>query len=205
MYVPQAYQAPDARAVVRDYPFALVISGASSNIFATSTPVYFETDDPAEQRLIGHLANSNPHAAALRDGDPVMAVFQGPHAYISSSWYVDRPTVPTWNYVAAQVQGTLQRLPGRDELLGVLTRTAQLAEAWNPTPWTLAHAPPGKIDELLPRIIAFRIVITDISGAAKLSQTQPASDRRRIVDALERRGLHGDGDIARLMRHRDGF
>ena len=72
----------------------------------SSTPIFFARDDGRES-LVGHMARRNPHAAALEDGQPALAVFWGPHAYISSRWYEEKPEVPTWNYVQAHVRGVL--------------------------------------------------------------------------------------------------
>ncbi|MCG8503507.1 MAG: FMN-binding negative transcriptional regulator [Sphingomonadales bacterium] len=199
MYIPPAYKAPDPRAVVRDHPFATLFSAKGPELFATATPIHFETDDAAEMRLVGHMAGANPHAASISEGDPVLAVFSGPHAYISASWYVDYPTVPTWDYVAAQAEGTIHPVDDDAGRLAILDRTIRLAEAGNPTPWTREQAPAGKVDALLAHIRAFRIHITELSAATKLSQTHPAGDRARIVTGLRDRDAPGDQDVADLI------
>lgn len=204
MYIPKAYRAPEPRAVVRDHPFATLVSSRDGDMFATATPIYFETDDTAETRLIGHLAGNNPHAAAIADGDRVLAIFAGPHAYVSASWYVDYRTVPTWDYVTAQVRGTIHPVDDEQERLRILHHTIRLAEAWNPEPWRLEQVPAATVDQLLPHIRAFRIRADDIAAATKLSQTHPPADRRRIVAGLRARNGPGDQDIAALVERLDG-
>lgn len=106
LFVPDQYAVADPAAIVREYPFALLVTVASNGIHATSIPMYFETDDTC-QTLVGHMARRNQQASSLRAGQQGLAVFVGPHAYISSSWYEAKPEVPTWNFVAAHVRGTI--------------------------------------------------------------------------------------------------
>ncbi|WP_172406253.1 FMN-binding negative transcriptional regulator [Pacificimonas flava] len=200
MYAPEAYRAGNPRRIIAGYPFAsLIIAAADGHPYATQTPMHFETDAPDEVRLIGHLARANPQAALLSPGMPVLALFTGPHAYISSTCYVEQPTVPTWDYVSAQVRGRLTPIDDDAGQLAVLERVIAASEAFNGTNWTMADAPEGKVDQLLPRIRSFRIEAETIEGVAKLSQTHPAGDRARIVGALQRRGSEGDRAIAALI------
>lgn len=200
MHVPPAYRAPDPQAIVRQWPFAmLVTSDSAGRPFVTQTPIHFETDAPGEDRLIGHFAKANPHSRQLADGAPVLAVFPGPHTYISPAWYHERPTVPTWNYITAQLRGTIKIFDSDDERRMVLERTVALAEEDSNTGWQLADAPEGKVDALLPHIVAFRIQVESIEGSTKLSQTHPESDRRSVIEGLEQRAGEGDLAIAALM------
>ena len=181
LYAPAAYRADDPAGIVRNYPFGLLVTCDDSGIWATSTPAIFE--GTGERVLMGHLARRNPHAAALRSGQRALAVFQGPHAYISPRWYSEKPEVPTWDYVAAHVRGTLETVDEPGELRAILAATAAQLERGEDA-WTLESAPPGRVDMLLPQIRGFRIRIANISGATKLSQTHPESDRRRLANEL---------------------
>jgi transcriptional regulator len=128
-----------------------------------------------------------------------LAVFSGPHAYVSSRWYQDKPQVPTWDYVAAHVRGTIEPLDGDDDALAVLRRIVEIEEAGAADPWTMEKAPAGRITLLLPMIRAFRIHIDRIEGVTKLNQTHPVSDRIRIADALRGKGESPEDAIARLI------
>ena len=198
LYAPPAYAAADPGAIVSEHPFALLVTAAAHGIHATSTPVFFETDGGAET-LVGHMARRNPHAAALEAGQPALAVFWGPHAYVSSRWYEEKPEVPTWNYVQAHVRGTLTPIDDRDGQVAVLRRTAQVLEARGEPPWTLEDATPGRVDLLVPHIRSFRIRVERIEGVTKLSQTHPASDQRRVIAGLIAEGGPQGAEIARLM------
>ena len=103
LYRPDAYAALEPERIVDDYPFATLLS---PELHATTTPMLFERSDRAT--LIGHLARRGSHAQAMRTGDRVLAIFAGPHAYISPRWYAEKPEVPTWDYIAAHVRGRLE-------------------------------------------------------------------------------------------------
>lgn len=205
MYVPLAYRAPNPRELIRTYPFANLVTIGPQGVLATLTPIFFASEAEDEMELIGHISAGNPQAQTLEDGVEALALFTGPHAYISASWYRERPTVPTWNYVSAQARGRIICANSDEEKIAILRRTALLLEDGSDAPWTLEQAPEGRVAELLAHIRAFRIAIRGISGATKLSQAQPSSDRLRVIEALERRTKAYDVDVARLMRENDGF
>ena len=204
MFVPAQYVAPDPRLLVARYPFATLITVTSAGPYATALPVVFETDEPAEGRLLSHLAGRNPHAAVLASGQAALLVFSGPDTYISPRWYQEMREVPTWNYIAVQVRGTLDLLDSHEDRMRVLARTTEIMERDQPQPWTMADAPAGMVDRLGGMIRAFRITIETIEGATKLSQRHPPGDRRRVISGLLReRGLQGLA-IAELMSHLPG-
>lgn len=200
LYVPAAFRASDPASLVRRHPFALLITTVEDALYATSTPLFFSSDDNS-QVMVGHLARRNPQAQAMRAGQPALAVFSGPHAYVSAGWYESRPTVPTWNYVAAQVRGVLEPLDDIHSSLDVLRRSAQVLEQNNHPAWSLDDAPAGKVDSLLPAIRTFRLTISSIEGVTKLSQTQPPADRLRVIRHLLDRNDGDSKEIARLMAH----
>jgi len=198
MYAPPHYAAEDPAAIVRAHPFALLVTPGETGTFATSTPIFFETDDDTST-LVGHMAARNSHAVALGAGQPALIVFWGPHAYVSSRWYKAMPQVPTWNYLQAQVRGVLEPIDDREGRIAVLRRTAQVLERSGEPPWTLDQAPEGRIDALLPHIRSFRIRVETIEGATKLSQKHPAADRVRVIEGLLAQGDDDAVEIARLM------
>jgi len=182
LYRPDAYAALEPERIVDDYPFATLLS---PELHATTTPMLFERSDRAT--LIGHLARRGSHAQAMRTGDRVLAIFAGPHAYISPRWYAEKPEVPTWDYIAAHVRGRLEVIDDDAGQLEILRRTVDRMEAGAEQPWTIEDAPEGRVAFLLPLIRSFRIHIESIEGATKLSQRHPAGDRERVVAALRKR------------------
>lgn len=197
MHVPPAYEATDPEATIRRYPFAWLVSQGPHGPFATWTAMFWEGD--SGDAIVGHIARANPHADALEDGSAALAIFSGPHAYISAGWYRERPTVPTWNYVAAQARGKVELLKSREQRLAVLDLTALTLESDHKPPWRMDDAPEGRVDALLEHILAFRIRIARVDGADKLSQAQPQSDQLRVIEALRARGGSGDADVAAMM------
>ncbi|MEM8985320.1 MAG: FMN-binding negative transcriptional regulator [Pseudomonadota bacterium] len=200
MHPSSAYRAKNPRALVEAYALATVFTSTADGLFSTASPLYFETDHTCEMRIIGHFSGANPHARVLAPGQDVLAVFTGPHAYVSPRWYVDKPTVPTWDYVSAEVRGTLTPVDAEEDKLHILRRTVEKAEQGAKRPWTLQDAPDGKIETLLPRIRAFRILVSDIVGTTKLHQTHPEEDRARVAAKLEERGGTADREVARFIR-----
>jgi transcriptional regulator len=198
MYSPSAFAAADPVSIVRKYPFAHLITATGDETYATPTPVFFETDDTVDT-LVGHMTRINPQAQTLQTGQRVLAVFPGPHTYISASWYKTLLTVPTWDYVSAQIRGRLEIIDDDAGQIEVLRRVAQVLERDNEHPWTLEQAPPGKVQQLLPRIRSFRITIERIEGVTKLNQTHPPSDRMLIIQQLLARQDSDSREIARLM------
>jgi len=192
LYRPAAYDAADPSGIVRAHPFALLLS---PQMHATFTPIIFEFDNRNDV-MVGHMAGRNDHALSLRTGDRALAVFSGPHAYISPRWYIEKPSVPTWNYVSANVRGTLEVVTDEAAQLAILRRSIDLMEAGFEAPWSIDDAPEGKVDQLLPLIRSFRIHVDSIEGVTKLSQTHPAGDRARIISGLK---AHPYKDLADHM------
>ncbi|HEY5760513.1 MAG TPA: FMN-binding negative transcriptional regulator [Steroidobacter sp.] len=200
MYSPSAFAAADPVSIVRKYPFAHLITTTSDETYATPTPIFFETDDTIAT-LVGHMTRINPQAQSLQTGQRILAIFPGPHTYISASWYKTLLTVPTWDYVSAQIRGRLEVIDDDEGQIKVLRRVAEVLERDNEHPWTLEQAPPGKVQQLLPRIRSFRITLERIEGVTKLNQTHPPSDRMLIIQQLLARQDSDSREIARLMAH----
>ncbi len=137
--------------------------------------------------LIGHFARANPHWRHARDGES-MAIFHGPHAYVSPSWYAAPDAmVPTWNYAVVHAHGTIEVV---DDDLGarqVLDALVQRFEHARPEPWQF-RMPERDRDARVAAIVAFRLRIRRIEGKFKLSQNRSAEDRARVAAALEGEG-----------------
>ncbi|MDE1146480.1 MAG: FMN-binding negative transcriptional regulator [Azospirillaceae bacterium] len=198
MYIPEAYRAADPAGLVRQYPFALLVTGTGADLQATSTPLYFEHEGDSGT-LVGHMARNNPQVTSLVAGMPALAVFMGPHAYISSAWYREKPEVPTWNYVAAHVRGRITPIDDDAGQLAILRHTARAMEGDRPGAWDLEQAPAGRVAFLLPMIRSFRLTVDGIEGATKLSQKHPAGDRLNVMLELLRSGAGTAADLAELM------
>lgn len=213
MHVPSAYSVTDLKSLygfIRSHSFAILTSqdGASSEApVATHLPLLLELEgnlpDPADQlgqsvKLIGHMARGNPQWKHC-DNRSVLAIFSGPHSYISAGWYGEQNVVPTWNYVAVHVTGTLHIEHSPDRTYELLKRMVSFYEQHNPAPWTMESASGDYIEKLIGGIVAFTISIERIEGCWKLSQHHPAERREKTRMALLARNHGDDAKIASLM------
>jgi transcriptional regulator len=199
MYVPSAFAEAD-RDKLHDFiaanSFALLISTRDGEPFATHLPLLLERGAGEHGRLIGHMARANPQWRGL-DGEPVLAIFSGPHAYISPSWYEAENVVPTWNYVAVHAYGTF-RLVDDAETARIVSNTVGVYESGMPQPWSIDTATEF-FQNLVRAVVGFRIEITRIEGKWKLNQNHPEERRQKVVRALENAADPDAREIARLM------
>lgn len=152
--------------------------------------------DVARRALRFHLAKSNAIMAALDQG-PVLALFEGPHAYVSASWYrAPKDNVPTWNYVAIECTGRAVALAA-DALVVQLDDLARLNEKAVGGDWSVATMDRRRFDAMLPAITAFELPIETVRGTRKISQNKPQADVDALAAWLERSGA---GELAALMR-----
>ena len=200
MYLPDHFKEAHQdklTAFIRQHGFGLLVSTHEHRPFASHLPFLHDAGKGGQGRLLGHMARANPQWQSLADGQEALIVFQGPHAYISPSWY-DAPGVPTWNYAVVHVRGTAQLIedgPGLWSLVQRMTEhyEAALAQPWRPT---LSET---ERERLLGMIVGFEIAITDIRGKFKLSQNRSPQIRANVIRHL-RAGASPDGvAVAALM------
>ncbi len=197
LFVPEHYRQGDRRALaqaMRDNAFATIISadpaGAPS---ATWIPFLIE-GTPERPVIFGHMARANDQWRSWNAQTPLLALFQGPHHYISPSWYEPGPHVPTWNYVAVQVRGRPRLLEEQAEVEAMLDRLVQQFESARPAPWELGAQPEDYRARQAAGIVAFELMIEEITGAWKLSQRAGAADRGGAIEGLRAQG--GDHALA---------
>ena len=205
VYLPPAFAETRPAVLVAHierHDFGLLVSHGIAGLVASHIPFLVERRDE-ELHLLGHLARPNPQVEDLGQRGEVLAIFSGPHAYISPSWYADGPSVPTWNYVDVHAYGTVRLIEDGDWLRQLLHRLADRHEAGNPVPWRVEDLPEAYIEGMLKGIIGLDIAVTRLEGKFKLSQNRPAADRPRVIIALERGGDESSVAVARLMRKRE--
>ena len=186
MYVPPHF-VPAEQAALRelmaDYGFATLISGGPSGLVASHVPVLHDPEPAPNGRLIAHLARTNPHAKAL-EGAEVLAIFSGPHAYVSPSWYATHPSVPTWNYAVVHVYGRARLVTDEAALLRIVERLVDKYEAGRAAPWSMAGLSERYLRGMLRSIVGVEVDIERFEGKHKLSQNRDAEDRRRVIATL---------------------
>jgi len=139
---------------------------------------------------------SDPLARHLAAGPEVLAIFSGPSAYVSPRWYPDGG-LPTYNFLAVHASGRPRPLEDRDAVLAHLAELVAVHEIGSP--WSLASAPEGRVEELLPNILAFTLEISSIQGKRKLSQNRSAEERVGVIRGLSARGGEDDRAIVEAM------
>ena len=176
-----------ARRLIAAHPFATLVTGGAGGVRVTHLPLLLEGD-----ALVGHVARPNPHWQAFEDGHTV-AVFHGPHAFISRGWYRDpADNVPTWNYAAVHASGRPQLL----DAPGAQAAVSALAARFEPP--ELAPIAPEKMARLLEGIVAFRMPIERLEVKFKMSQNKPA-ERDGLIAGLRGRAAPGDEAVATWM------
>jgi transcriptional regulator len=205
VYLPPAFT--EARpevlvAHIERHDFGLLVSHGAGGLVASHIPFLVERHGE-ELHLLGHLARPNPQVQDLSVSREVLAIFSGPHAYISPSWYADGPSVPTWNYVDVHAYGKMQLVEDDDWLRRLLRRLSDRHEAGNPAPWQMQDLPEAYLAGMLKGIIGLDITVVRLEGKFKLSQNRPAVDRPRVIAALERCSDDDALGVAALMRERE--
>jgi transcriptional regulator len=207
MYVPRHFQEQDPErllTLMKQHAFAtLVTVGEDGAPFATHLPFLVERDAEGAFRLLAHMARPNPQWHAFAAERDVLVLFQGPHGYVSPTWYASAPQVPTWNYATVHAYGRPHVLESPDAVLRVLRDTAALYEAGNPEPWR-PEGVEDSVRKLLAGIVAFEVRVSRLEGKFKLSQNKAEADRRGVIAGLEGSPIPGDRDLAALMRSREG-
>jgi transcriptional regulator len=152
--------------------------------------------------LLGHLNRANPHARALTEGEPAVAVFQGPHGYVSPVLYERTPAAPTWDYTAVHVHGTVELVTDVEQSLAIVRATAESLEARHGDGWR-SDSSLEYFRRIVPGVLAFRLRVDTVDLMAKLSQEQDPQTRARVAESFERRP-GGGADLARMIREQRG-
>jgi transcriptional regulator len=191
MYTPPAFRVEDPEWIhrfVEANDFGMLVAAAP--LMVSHLPFHLvRGEGGAPDRLLCHLARANPHWRAFQGaGAEAVAMFRGPHAYVSSSWYGVHPSVPTWNYDAVQARGhaTLIEDP---EAIAVQMRA--LADRYEPTPGFDMDAQPARyMDGMFKALVGVSIEVAEWTAKRKQSQNRPMADRVAVAAALEARGEH---------------
>ncbi|KUO96278.1 FMN-binding negative transcriptional regulator [Ferroacidibacillus organovorans] len=195
MYTPAAFGMSDDEMfeLMDSFPFATLCSVANEDMLVSHVPLVFKRETMS---LHGHFAAANPHAK-IADGANVLAIFHGPHSYISSGWYEERQSVPTWNYQVVHARGTIhfaEKAEQRDRDLAQLIHQHDpqlpLIDALN-EPWVQAMAK---------GIRGFRISLVQLEGKSKMSQNRSREDQRRVIEKLRDSEREEGREIALRMR-----
>ena len=197
LYVPPHFRAdPEAMYdLVERNAFGTLVTSGPAGLQASHIPFLPEKESDGRVRLLGHLARANDHWQALEGAQHLMAIFQGPHGYVSPGWYQNHPSVPTWNYAVVHAHGRA-RLMDEAGLHDLVVRLSNTYEAGRPQPWRATALPADYVGQMLKAIVGFEIEVERLEGKFKLSQNRPA-EIPRVIAGFE---ASGDAALAALMR-----
>lgn len=208
MYVPSHFREDDIGTLqqyIRDYGFGLLIIADGDGIEANHVPFHLiAEEDGSPGHLQCHLARSNQAWQRLRGGARVLAVFQGPDAYVSPSWYETKAetgrVVPTWNYLAVHAEGSARIIEDPTWLKRHLHQLTDQHESDMSTPWSVDDAPTEFTERLVQAIVGVEIRIDSLTGKLKASQNQPERNRAGVKAGLEASEAAPNRGMSRFIR-----
>lgn len=203
MYIPDAFRVGDRDIVeqfITSHGFAVVVSQTRDGLFATHVPVLLDRDGDRDV-LLGHVARANPHWRSFDGHGEALVIFQGPHAYVSPSWYGRSPAVPTWNYAVVHAYGRPRVVDDESRVRAILERLVARHEATtHPEPWTASDLPPEYVDRMTRAIVGFEIQVDRIEAKFKLGQNRSREDIEGVIAGLIDAGSSDSRALAEFTR-----
>jgi transcriptional regulator len=202
MYIPTPFREDRLDVLhetMRENSFATLVSLGPDGLIATHLPLLVDVNRGPYGTLIGHVARENPHWRAFDGSQETLAIFPGPHAYISPSWYTTPYAVPTWNYVAVHAYGRPKLVEDEAGLYRIVADLVATFEKQFDYAWDL-EARRDYASKLLKNIVGFEMEIHRIEGKRKLSQNRSRADQEGVIAGLEAQGDPLGTSLAEIMR-----
>jgi transcriptional regulator len=191
MYIPKANREtriPVMHDLIAAHPFGLLVTAGASGLMASHIPIVLKQSGSEFGTLQAHIARANEQWSDLVPSIEALAIFAGPHHYISASWYPgakeDGAVVPTWNYVVVHAHGPLRVIEDPEWLRAHLVRLADIHESGSVNPWKVSDAPPEFIREQMRGIVGLEMPIRRLEGKWKVSQNKNERDRNAVLEGL---------------------
>ena len=186
--------------IIREYPFATLITSSESGIEATHLPVFLAKID-GKNIIQAHIARANKIWKSVKEKSQVLLVFNGPNCYISPNYYPTKAesgkAVPTWNYVVVHVKGHISFIHDEKWIYNIIDSLTSEHESMQETPWSIADAPDTYVNKMLSAIVGIEISVNSIEGQWKLSQNQPQINKFGVVNGLLK---NGDLKVSELVQ-----
>ncbi|HLW33165.1 MAG TPA: FMN-binding negative transcriptional regulator [Aequorivita sp.] len=202
MYIPSYFKNENLEEVknfLMANSFGILINQTKGKITGTHIPLELDKDEKGDDVLVGHISKANPQGESFKTNEDILAIFNGPNAYVSSSWY-EKENVPTWNYIAVHIYGKIRIIEG-DELYDSLKKLVDKYEVNSENPVSMEKMSSEMLRQIN-GIVGFSIKINEIQAAYKLSQNRNTSDYHNIVDKLENREDPLSKEVANTMKKR---
>jgi len=201
MYMPSHFAVADPATLetfMRKHSFATLVTSDGGSPFASHLPLLFQGELGSSAVLTGHVARANPQWRHFAPEREVLAIFQGPHAYISPGWYRTQPSVPTWNYAVVHTYGRATIVDDEVKVASLLQATIETYESECPNSWQPGW-PADYFERMQKGIVAFEIAVTRVEGKFKLSQNRSSEDVASVISALSRSDDPTEREVAGLM------
>ena len=192
MYAPKHFEVTDINAIhelIHDYPLATLVTTSANGLNANHIPMHITTTPEPYGTLRGHIARANSLLEDINVDNQSLAIFHGPNAYITPSWYETKKehgkVVPTWNYVAVHAYGILQIVDNPEWLRAQLETLTDQNESQFSEPWAVTDAPSEFTEKLFESIVGIEMKITKLLGKWKVSQNQPLENQLSVIKGLK--------------------
>lgn len=185
---------------IKKNAFSTLVTQVNGKAWATHLPFVLAKNSNGDAILSGHIAKANPQWKTFSGEEEGLVIFQGPHAYISSSWY-NHENVPTWNYLAVHVYGKIKILEG-EELLNHLKSLVDHYEEGRPNRVHVETMSESYFESQLRALVGFEVKIEEVHASAKLSQNRDEVNYQAIIEKLQESNQPLDQEIAEEMRKR---
>lgn len=206
MYIPKQFEEPGIEVLhelICARPLATVVTLSSGGLNANHIPLHLSAEPSPFGTLRGHVARANPLWTDFAEDVETLAVFHGPDAYITPSWYATKQetgnAVPTWNYAVVHAYGTLRVIDDAAWVRANIDALTEHNESAFPEPWAVSDAPRDFTERLIGAIVGIEIVITRLSGKWKVSQNQLPQNQAGVVQGLNTRADRGARAMAALV------
>ena len=211
MYQPPLFRedrVDEQHALIRAHPLGLLVSAGPGGLMANAIPFLVDPDVPPHGMLRCHVARANPQWHELGAIEECLVVFQGPHTYVTPSWYATKretgKVVPTWNYATVHVWGKPRVVDDETWLRRQIAELTAQQESARAAPWKVDDAPEPFVAAQVKGIIGIEIAIVRSEGKWKVSQNRPEADRAGVIEGLREQGPSGEA-MSAMVAERGGL
>jgi len=200
MYIPDLYKNENQEEITQfliENSFGILVNRTNGKLWATHIPLELEQTNDGKSILFGHISKENPQWESFESDANVLAIFSGPHSYVSSSWY-EKENVPTWNYIAVHVYGKIKIIEG-DAVIASLRKLTDKYEAHSENPVRIENLS-EKTMRQVSGIVAFLIEIDHIEAVKKMSQNRNEKDYHNVISELEKTEKANSKEVAAIMK-----
>jgi transcriptional regulator len=203
MYLPKLFAVEDVPRLqdfMEEFNFATVVTQRNGELTASHIPFILDRTVEPYGVLRAHIAIRNPQIKDLQSGSQALVIFQGPHTYVSPSWYVNPENVPTWNYTVVHAYG-VPKIGNKAAMVALLKDLVAKHEGAFERPWDF-DSNAAWVQKLLNEIVAFEIKIEKLQGKFKLNQNRAPEDREAVIETLSASEDPGQRAVANWMTER---